>query len=268
MVDVRYRNKKNGRTAVVVQEDAKYKTVLIQYEDDESEQQVSFSTLKRWWEELDDDNEELDDEVVDDADDEEEYDDDDEEYDDEDVEEDEDVEDEEEEEADEDAEEEDEVEEAPKSKKKEATPAKKEVKKEAPAPKAKKELKRVEANPEVGALLDYVAKVTEKFKGDVVKGKHGLASGSLKIDGHRFAKFSSSKQMMRLNLRPDATKAIAKPVRVTAQMFGAEYHFTALDKDTKALIDKLMKASVDAQKVYAKEKAEAKANKKGGKKNA
>ena len=53
-----YKNKKNGRIVEVLEEDKKYKTVLIQFQDTEEEQQISTSTLKRWYEPIEDDEDE------------------------------------------------------------------------------------------------------------------------------------------------------------------------------------------------------------------
>lgn len=76
----KFRNKKNGREIEVIQEDKKYKTVLVRFLDDDSEQELSTSTLKRWYEEVEDD----DDEYEDDEDLDEEEEDEDEDYDDDD----------------------------------------------------------------------------------------------------------------------------------------------------------------------------------------
>ena len=89
----KFRNKKNGREIEVIQEDKKYKTVLVRFLDDDSEQELSTSTLKRWYEEVEDD----DDEYEDDEDLDEEEEDEDEDYDDDDVDEDDDDSDDEEE---------------------------------------------------------------------------------------------------------------------------------------------------------------------------
>ena len=57
----KYRNKKNGRVMEIIQEDKKYKTVLVRFEDNDEETQISTSTLKRWYEELDDEDEDYED---------------------------------------------------------------------------------------------------------------------------------------------------------------------------------------------------------------
>lgn len=48
---MKYLNKRNGKVAELIQENEKFKTVLIKYEDDK-ESTVTISTLKRWWKPL------------------------------------------------------------------------------------------------------------------------------------------------------------------------------------------------------------------------
>lgn len=44
-----YQNKRNNRIAAVVEENSKFNTVLLQFEDDKSTTSITTSTLKRWW---------------------------------------------------------------------------------------------------------------------------------------------------------------------------------------------------------------------------
>ena len=105
----RFKNKKNGRVMEIIQEDKKYKTVLIRFEDNDEETQISTSTFKRWYEQLDDDDEDYEDDDLeeDDEDEDSEYDDDEEDEDDEDLDEDDDDEEEEDEDSDDEEEDED-----------------------------------------------------------------------------------------------------------------------------------------------------------------
>lgn len=44
-----YQNKRNNRIAVVIEENQKFNTILLQFTDDESTTSITTSTLKRWW---------------------------------------------------------------------------------------------------------------------------------------------------------------------------------------------------------------------------
>ncbi len=47
-----YQNKKNNRFATVIEENPKFNTVLLQFEDDKSTTSITTSTLKRWWKKI------------------------------------------------------------------------------------------------------------------------------------------------------------------------------------------------------------------------
>ena len=276
MVDARYRNKKNGKIAVITQEDPKFKTAMLEYEDDGREQQVSFSTLKRWWEEIDDDEEVLDDEEDYEDDDEfEDYpddvEDDEEEFDEEedDAEEDEDALDEdgddEEEEAEDDL---DDVEEAEEDEtagdgtplkevgkeiaaqaKKKAEAAKKESSKaKTSSTPAKKERKKAEVNPDVEKILGYIEVFSKKHGGEILTHVGG-SNGCFKVNGRRFVKYRLTNKMVKLYFKDDVTKKAEKPKRIVKnEVFNAEYEFITADKDTNKRLDTLLKLAIDAQK--------------------
>lgn len=44
-----YQNKRNNRIAVVIEENQKFNTILLQFTDDNSTTSITTSTLKRWW---------------------------------------------------------------------------------------------------------------------------------------------------------------------------------------------------------------------------
>lgn len=262
MVDARYRNKKNGRVAVVVQEDQKYKTSLIQYEDDGSEQQVSNSTLKRWWEQLDDDDEEMD-EVVDDQDDDEEYiDDDDEEYeDDEDGEEDTVEDDDEEEEAEEEV-----VEEEP-------APRKSRGKKDTvkPANEVKKAVKKkAEPNPKVMEMLDYVISVVKEQGGEIYTPASQSGTRAFKVGGHMYARLLTTRSAVTVTCRAVVTDDIAEPTKKINHMFANLYTYESMNATDKKLVKKLLQASLKYQEEKnensGKNKKAKAESKKGGKK--
>lgn len=291
MVDARYRNKKNGRVAVVVQEDPKYKTSLIQYEDDGSEQQVSNITLKRWWEELDDEDEEVDDieddeDLDDEYEDEEEYEDDDE---DEDVEDDESDEDEEDEDPEEDAE--DDTEEDPEEVedddlagdgtplkevgKEIAAQAKKkaEAAKKASTDKPKKQAKKkAEANPAIIEMMEYVESVVKEQGGEIYKPESQAGTRAFKVGGHMYARMLSTRSAVTLTCRAVVADDIAEPTKRINHMFANLYSYESMSAEDKKLVKKLLQASFKYQEEKnsssgKKTKAEdKKVSKKGGKK--
>lgn len=53
---MKYQNKKNGKVATLVEQNEKFKTVMLEFEDGSS-QSITSSTFKRWWKKLDDDSE-------------------------------------------------------------------------------------------------------------------------------------------------------------------------------------------------------------------
>ena len=282
MVDAKYRNTKNGRVAVVIQEDLKCKTVLLQYEDDGKEQQISTSTLKRWWQELDEDDEE-----VDDVDDDEDLDDEDEEDFDEgdDVEEDEDAldedgddEEEEEEVEDDDFEAEDDEEElagdgtplkevgkqiAEQAKKK-AEQTKNKAEKAKPA----KKHKTKPENEGNASIIEYLASAIEKRGGIVQRHQTNYGNaGSYKVDGRRFGRYRSTKADVRIYFRFSLVKSLKKPAKnYPNEPFGAEYIFTKLTKEDKKLIDSLLDLAIKTQHDTNMQRMEKKTPKKTAKK--
>lgn len=290
MVDARYRNKKNGRVAVVVQEDPKYKTSLIQYEDDGSEQQVSNITLKRWWEELDDEDEEVDD-VEDDEDLDDEYDDE-EEYEDEedeDVEDDESDEDEEDEDPEEDAEddtEEDSEEVEDEDLAGDGTPLKEvgkeiaaqakkkaETAKKASKDKPKKQAKKkAEVNPAIIEMMEYVESVVKEQGGEIYKPESQAGTRAFKVGGHMYARMLSTRSAVTLTCRAVVADDIAEPTKRINHMFANLYSYESMSAADKKLVKKLLQASFQYQEEKnsssgKKAKAEdKKISKKGGKK--
>lgn len=291
MVDARYRNTKNGRVAVVVQEDLKCKTVLLQYEDDGKETQVATSTLKRWWEELDEDDEEVDDveedeedddeDFLDDEDDDEDDDFDDEEEEDEDDDEQEDDEDDDEEVADEDddSESEDDEEEfagdgtplkevgkqiAEQAKKK-AEKAKAETK---PAKKQKTTRNTKPENEGNAGIIEYLNSAIEKRGGIVQRHQTNYGNaGSYKVDGRRFGRYRSTKADIRIYFRYSLVKSLKNPAKnYPNEPFGAEYIFTKLTKEDKKLIDSLLDLAIKTQHDTNMQRAEKKKPKKTEKK--
>lgn len=284
MVDTRYRNKQNGKVAVVMQEDAKYKTALIQYEDDGKEQEISFSTLKRWWEEIEDDDEVVDDEdleeddLEDDEDEEYEEDDDEDEEVDEDEEEDFDEEDEDalDEDGD-DKEEEEEVEEDDLAG--DGTPLKEVGKQIAEQAKKKAEKAKAEAktakkpkgtrqtkpeNKDNANIIEYLSSAIEKRGGVVQRHQTNYGNaGSYKVDGRRFGRYRSTKADVRIYFRFNLVKSLKKPAKnYPNEPFGAEYIFTKLTKDDKKLIDSLLDLALKTQHDINVQRSEKKTAKK------
>lgn len=53
---MKYQNKKNLRYATLIEENTKFNTVTMQYEDDGSNTSITTSTLKRWWKKVEEES--------------------------------------------------------------------------------------------------------------------------------------------------------------------------------------------------------------------
>lgn len=280
MVDARYRNKKNGKVAVITQEDPKFKTAMLEYEEDGREQQVSFSTLKRWWEELDEDDEVLDDEeeeYEDDGEYEEEYaEDDDEEY--EDEEDDLDVEEEEAAEIDltDDAEEDDEdaaeidlagdgtpLKEVGKQiaaqAKQKAAEARKSATKKPAAKKEKKETKPQFDSADLQAFIVEVAKksgceVSQRMKNN---GTEEMPFKCFKLNGHNIIDLHYSRSRIYLDTREGDLQKHT-PDQSVKSFFTARFIFTADTAEARKVIKDIFTDVVSARKAVKPDKAESK----------
>lgn len=277
----KYRNKKNGRIAVMLEEDKKYKTVLLQFEDNDEETQISTSTLKRWWEAVEEDEDEEydededyeedeesedydeDEEDYDEDEDEEEQDEDDDEEDEEDEEDDEDddedtededleedsedVDDEEEEDEEEDSDEEDSDEEEDEEEEDEE-PAPKKAKKPAKEKKPAAPRKKSEESKEVKELVEYSESCATEQGGEIFQPQSQPRNRAFKVGGHMYARLLYSTKAVTVACRKDAVnKTGLKPTKSINHMFSELYTFEKLDKTAKANIKKLLKVSFDYQ---------------------
>ena len=245
MIDARIRNKKTGRIAVIVEEDKKYKTAIVQYEDDGKEQNIASSTLKRWWEPVDDDDEDVidDEDAIDDVDD----DDDDYEY---------------EDDEDEEDDEEDDVEEDPEEVEDEdlagdGTPLKEVGKEIAAQAKKKVQAAKKESTPrkksgesdEVKELVKYAESYVKKQKGEIFQPESQPRNRAFKVGGHMYARLLYSKSSVTVACRKDAVaKTRLNPTKSINHMFSELYTFTKLDKKAQDNIVKLLDASLAFQK--------------------
>lgn len=285
MVNERYRNIKNGRIAKIVEEDKKYHTALIQFEDDDSEQNVSTATLKRWWEPVNDDVED----DYDESDEDEYVDDEDEEYDDEEVDDEEEDSDEEAEDADDEdgdnEEEEEEVEDDEEELAGDGTPLNEVGKQIAEQAKQKAEKAKAEAksakkpkatrqtkpeNKENAGIIEYINSAIEKRGGVIQRHQTNYGNaGSYKVDERRFGRYRSTKADVRIYFRFSVVKSLKKPVQnYPNEPFGAEYIFTKLTKEDKKLIDSLLDLAIKTQHETNVQKAEKKSAKKETEKKA
>ena len=285
-----YKNKKNGRIVEVLEEDKKYKTVLIQFQDTEEEQQISTSTLKRWYEPIEDDEdedyeddedfdeddedleedddeeeeeeEEEDEEDSDDEDDEDEDDDSDEEEDDEESE------DEEEDDEDEESEDEDDEEDEEEEEEEEPTPkksSKKSVKKE------RTPRKKSEESDTVKELVDYVEECVKEQDGEIFQPQSQPRNRAFKVGGHMYARLLYSVKSVTVACRKEAVSGTGiKPTKSINHMFSELYSYDKLDKTAKTNIKKLLKASFEYQlkKNQSSDKVKAKKEKAAPKKEA
>ena len=274
----KYRNKKNGRIAVMLEEDKKYKTVLLQFEDNDEETQISTSTLKRWWEAVEEDEDEEYDEDEDyeededydedededeeeqdedddeeDEEDEEDDEDDDEDTEDEDLEEDsEDVDDEEDEDSDDEDEDddsdEDDEEEEQDDEEEDEEPAPKKSKKPAKEKKPAAPRKKSEESKEVKELVEYSESCATEQGGEIFQPQSQPRNRAFKVGGHMYARLLYSTKAVTVACRKDAVdKTGLKPTKSINHMFSELYTFEKLDKTAKANIKKLLKVSFDYQ---------------------
>ena len=283
----RFKNKKNGRVMEIIQEDKKYKTVLIRFEDNDEETQISTSTLKRWYEQLDDDDEDYEDddleeddededsEYEDDEEDEEEEDEDsDDEEEDEDSDDEDEDEDEEEEDEDDDSDEDDEDDEESEEDEdddeevdddedeqdddedddEEEEPAPKKGKssdKKAPKAKEKKPAtprKKSEESDAVKELVDYVEDCVKEQDGEIFQPQSQPRNRAFKVGGHMYARLLYSVKAVTVACREEAVSGTGiKPTKSINHMFSELYTYEKLDKAAKANIKKLLKASFDYQ---------------------
>lgn len=282
----KYRNKKNGRIAVMLEEDKKYKTVLLQFEDNDEETQISTSTLKRWWEAVEEDEDEEydededyeedeesedydeDEEDYDEDEDEEEQDEDDDEEDEEDEEDDEDddedtededleedsedVDDEEDEDSDDEDEEddsdEDDEEEEQDDEEEDEEPAPKKSKKPAKEKKPAAPRKKSEESKEVKELVEYSESCATEQGGEIFQPQSQPRNRAFKVGGHMYARLLYSTKAVTVACRKDAVdKTGLKPTKSINHMFSELYTFEKLDKTAKANIKKLLKVSFDYQ---------------------
>lgn len=283
----KYRNKKNGRIAVMLEEDKKYKTVLLQFEDNDEETQISTSTLKRWWEAVeededeeydededyeedeesedydedeedydeDEDEEEQDEDDEEDEEDEEDDEDDDEEDeedDDEDTEDIEDVDDEEDEDSDDEDEDddsdEDDEEEEQDEEEEDEEPAPKKTKKPAKEKKPAAPRKKSEESKEVKELVEYSESCATEQGGEIFQPQSQPRNRAFKVGGHMYARLLYSTKAVTVACRKDAVnKTGLKPTKSINHMFSELYTFEKLDKTAKANIKKLLKVSFDYQ---------------------
>lgn len=274
-----YKNKKNGRIVEVLEEDKKYKTVLIQFQDTEEEHQISTATLKRWYEPIEDDEDEdyeddedfdeddedleedEDEEEDDEEEDEEDEEDSDDEEDDDEESEDEDEDDEDEDSEEEEDEEDEDEEEEPASKKS----SKKSVKKE------RTPRKKSEESDTVKELVDYVEECVKEQDGEIFQPQSQPRNRAFKVGGHMYARLLYSVKSVTVACRKEAVSGTGiKPTKSINHMFSELYSYDKLDKTAKTNIKKLLKASFEYQlkKNQSSDKVKAKKEKAAPKKEA
>jgi len=110
-------------------------------------------------------------------------------------------------------------------------------------------------------IFDYVTARAEELGLELFNPPSGVKVIAFKIGGKMTGRMNYSKKAITLCFREKVTGNVATPTKTINHLFNAGYQFTSLTTTDKKLIDKLLKASTEAQVLVNANKA-AKKNKK------
>ena len=120
--------------------------------------------------------------------------------------------------------------------------------------KEKKISKKTPTNPDAALLYQFVTDTVTDMQAEIFTPANGMKMHTFKVGGHMFAKFNFSSKGVTLACR---SKAVSVPAdRTINHMFDSVYTFTSLNKDSKAVIKKLLRESLDYQKTKNSKKEE------------
>lgn len=215
-----YQNKRNNRIAVIIEENSKFNTVLLQFEDDNSTTSITTSTLKRWWRKIEAP------EVVEPA-----------------IDLDNPV-----------AEEEDEVagdgtpyKEVMQEILQDEKIAKSKEKSKGKAKADKKERRRREPEAYAIEAVEYVYDVVKSFGDEIFVPATDIKMRSFKVGGHIYCKFNYSNSSITVAVRGlSIPKKFTSPDKVVNHLFDSQYQFTSALTDTdKQLIADILRNARD-----------------------